>query len=132
MPGLCEVEPYTTVAHLESEVEGRLRDPHDGAGLLAATLPPASVAGCLKLQALRVIDRLEQRRRGPYCGALGLWLPDGRMDWSVGIRQAWLRGGSALVQVGAGIVADSQPEREWRELQWKARATLSWLGRLGG
>jgi para-aminobenzoate synthetase component 1 len=132
VPALCEVEPYATVAHLESEVEGQLQDPHDAATLLAATLPPASVAGCPKVQALRVIARLERRCRGPYCGALGYWLPDGRADWSVGIRQAWLDASGATVQVGAGIVADSQPEREWQELQWKARATLAWLGRLRG
>lgn len=127
VPHLLQAEPYATLWHLESEVTGRLRDPHDGAGLLAATLPPASVTGCPKIQAMHVIARLEQRRRGPYCGTAGVWWPDGRADWSVGIRQVVLERDGATVSVGAGIVADSNPAQEWAEVCLKARGALRWL-----
>ena len=128
VPVLLQAVPYATLWHLESEVRGILRQPHDGAGLLAATLPPASVVGCPKIQAMHVIARLEGRRRGPYCGTAGVWLPDGRADWAVGIRQVLLTASGAQLSVGAGIVADSQPEREWQEIRLKARGALRWLG----
>ncbi len=129
---LCEPTPYATLWHLESEVHSVLRNPDDRAGLLEATLPPASVTGCPKIQATRVIGRLEQRWRGPYCGALGLDLPDGALDLAVGIRQVWLQPGHAVLQVGAGIVAQSEPEREWQELCVKAQGALRLLATLRG
>jgi anthranilate/para-aminobenzoate synthase component I len=70
---------------------------------------------------------LEQRRRGPYCGTAGVWWPDGRADWSVGIRQVVLDRDGATVSVGAGIVADSNPAQEWAEVCLKARGALRWL-----
>lgn len=132
VPVLLHAEPYATLWHLESEVRGTLRQPNDGAGLLEATLPPASVVGCPKIQAMHVIARLEGRRRGPYCGTAGLWLPDGRADWAVGIRQVLLTASGAQLSVGAGIVADSQPDREWQEIRLKARGALRWLGAMHG
>ncbi len=129
---LCEPVPYATLWHLESEVRATLRDPSDRAALLEATLPPASVTGCPKIQATRVIARLEQRWRGPYCGALGLDLPDIGLDLAVGIRQVWLEPGRATLQVGAGIVAQSEPEREWQELCVKAQGALRLLATLQG
>lgn len=127
VPVLLEAIPYATLWHLESEIRGQLRDLHAGADLLEATLPPASVTGCPKVQAMQVIARLEQRRRGPYCGTAGVWLADGRADWSVGIRQVVLDERGAWLSVGAGIVADSQPDREWEEIRLKAQGALRWL-----
>ena len=75
----------------------------------------------------RFIATKEQRRRGPYCGALGYALPSGEAQWSVGIRQAILQAGQAWIGVGAGIVADSQPEAEWAEVCLKAHSGLQWL-----
>ena len=124
---LCEPTPYSTLWHLESEVHATLREPRDRKGLFAATLPPASVTGCPKIQATRLIARLESRWRGPYCGALGLELQDGRLDLAVGIRQLWLQPGQATLHVGAGIVAQSQPAKEWRELCLKAEGALRLL-----
>lgn len=130
VPTLLACEPYATVWHLESEVHARLARPRAVADWLEATLPPASVTGCPKVQAMRVIAELEGRRRGPYCGTAGLWLPDGRADLSVGIRQLVLRDGTAQLSVGAGIVADSDPGREWLEVCLKARSALGLLGAL--
>ena len=127
---LCEPTPYATLWHLESEVHGRLRQPDDRDALLQATLPPASVTGCPKIQATQVIGRLEQRWRGPYCGALGVDLPELGLDLAVGIRQVWLEAGRATLQVGAGIVAQSEPEREWQELCIKAQSALRLLATL--
>lgn len=124
VPVLLEAVPYATLWHLESEVAGELVEPLDRAALLAATLPPASVTGCPKIQATQVIARLERRRRGPYCGALGLWQPDGHVDLAVGIRQLVVWPDRAVLNVGAGLVADSSPEAEWREVCLKAASAL--------
>ncbi len=127
---LCAPTPYATLWHLESEVHGTLRVPDDRVALLTATLPPASVTGCPKIQATQVIGRLEHRWRGPYCGALGLDLPGVGLDLAVGIRQVWLEPDVATLQVGAGIVAQSDPEREWQELCIKAQSALRLLATL--
>lgn len=134
---LCEPTPYATLWHLESEVHGKLRNPADRQELLRATLPPASVTGCPKIQATQVIARLEKRWRGPYCGALGvdiagqpLEIFGQGLDLAVGIRQVWLTADRAELQVGAGIVAQSQPLREWQELCLKAESALRLLGTL--
>jgi len=123
VPELLQAVAYKTLWHLESEVWGRLKN-RSPAALLAVTLPPASVTGCPKVQAMRVIARTEARRRGPYCGTVGVWLPDGRSDASVAIRQLVQVDGRARLDVGAGIVADSQPAAEWRELCLKAASGL--------
>ena len=130
VPALCEATAYATLWHLESEVRGVLRHPDDRAGLLQATLPPASVTGCPKIQATRVIGQIERRWRGPYCGALGVDLPGVGLDLAVGIRQVWLESGCARLQVGAGIVAQSEPAREWQELCVKAQGALRLLATL--
>lgn len=123
---------YKTLWHLESEVQATLQQPQTHTHLLTATLPPASVTGCPKIQAMRVIERLESNRRGPYCGALGMVLPDGRADWSVGIRQAILWPDRAVVRSGAGIVADSVPAAEWTEVCLKTQSALRLLQVLEG
>lgn len=129
---LLQTEAYATVWHLESEIEGQLLQPGLLQPLLEVALPPASVTGCPKLQALHVIAERERSQRGPYCGALGVAMPDGSSDWSVAIRTLVFADGLVRAQVGAGIVADSDPEREWQELLWKARAPLTALAGLAG
>jgi para-aminobenzoate synthetase/4-amino-4-deoxychorismate lyase len=130
-PALLALTGYRTLWHLESEVRAVLRADARLADVLAATLTPASVAGAPKVAAMRLYSALEGRRRGPYCGAFGLLLPERRARLAVGIRLALLPARGPLeVPVGAGIVADSDPAREWAELLVKARATLAWLGRL--
>lgn len=129
---LLQTEAYATVWHLESEIAGQLLQPELLQPLLEVALPPASVTGCPKLQALHVIAERERSQRGPYCGALGVAMPDGSSDWSVAIRTLVFADGLVRAQVGAGIVADSDPEREWQELLWKARAPLTALAGLAG
>ena len=124
VPTLLEAVGYRTLWHLESEVQATLPAAVRASDLLAATLPPASVTGCPKIAAMRAIATLEGRRRGPYCGAVGVWLPDGTVDLAVGIRGVLQRGRRARFDVGAGIVADSEPEAEWLETCLKAEAAL--------
>lgn len=124
---LLEAVPYRTLWHLESEVQASLPQQTSATQLLQATLPPASVTGCPKVAAMTAIALLEGRRRGPYCGTLGVWHPDGRADLSVAIRGIAMRDTRAWLDVGAGIVADSRPEAEWEEICLKARAALRGL-----
>lgn len=127
---LLATEPYATLWHLESEIAASLTRPRRLDALLEATMPAASVTGCPKIQAMRVIAQLEQRRRGPYCGAVGLALPRGPVDLAVAIRTLWLDDRHAHFAVGAGLVADSAPEAEWAETCLKARSPLAILAAL--
>lgn len=114
---------YATLWHLESEVQGRLAT-RDLGSILAATLPPASVTGCPKVQAMKAIVHSERRWRGPYCGATFCLDPDGTDDFAVAIRTLRFDRGQARIDVGAGIVADSEPAAEWRETCRKAMGAL--------
>jgi len=118
-----EVEAFSTLFHRTATVRARW-DPRQGlARLFAATFPPASITGAPKVRALRAIAELEQRARGPYCGCLGYWLPgtNPHGDFSVLIRTATHSSGHLRLAVGAGIVWDSDPQREWEETQLKGR-----------
>jgi aminodeoxychorismate synthase component I len=121
---LAAVESYATVHHLVSTVRGRLRPGADAFDLLRAAFPPGSMTGAPKLAAMRLLDRLEPVRRGPYAGALGYLDARGGASLSVVIRTALLRAGRAFVHTGGGVVADSDPAAEWRESEDKARALL--------
>ncbi|HEX9792425.1 MAG TPA: chorismate-binding protein, partial [Planctomycetota bacterium] len=116
-----ELESYPTLHHRTASVRARW-DPARGlAALLRATFPPASVSGAPKVRALQAIAELEAEARGPYCGTLGVWEPGSpRGDFSVLIRTAVCTAGRTHLRVGAGIVWDSDPEREWRETLLKA------------
>ncbi|MSQ83222.1 MAG: anthranilate synthase component I family protein [Myxococcales bacterium] len=120
---LLSTQAYETLWHLESEVSGQLRS-GSLADLLQATLPPASVTGCPKVQAMRVIAQLERRRREVYCGTVFCALPDGTADFAVAIRTLVLDAATARIAVGSGIVADSVPAAEWRETCRKAQSGL--------
>ena len=118
-----EVERFATLHHRTATVRARW-DPSLGfARLWAAVFPPASVTGAPKVRALQAIAELELEERGPYCGALGWWRPGARPEgeFSVLIRTAVAAGGRLRLRVGAGIVWDSDPQREWEETLLKSR-----------
>ncbi len=123
VPSAGTVTSYPTLFHRVASVQARW-DPRQGIGaLFAATFPPASVTGAPKVRALQAIAELEARARGPYCGCLGYWLPGAlpRADFSVLIRTATLSREQIRLAVGAGIVWDSQPAKEWEETLLKGR-----------
>ena len=117
-----QVERYSRVMHLVSQVTGRLRDDRDAFDLFASTFPAGTVSGAPKIRAMQIIDELEPVRRGPYAGAIGYFSFLGDMDLCIGIRTIVSTGDRAYLQAGAGIVADSVPEREHRETLSKAAA----------
>lgn len=126
---LMGVERYSHVMHLVSEVRGTLRPEHDALAALAACFPAGTVSGAPKVRSMQIIDELEPTRRGPYAGAVGYIGWGGRtLDTAIAIRSAVIREGRAWTQAGAGIVADSDPEAEYRETESKARAVLKALG----
>jgi len=117
------VERYSHVMHIVSQVEGELRDDVDAVDLLAATFPAGTVSGAPKVRAMEIIHELEPVSRGPYAGAVGYIGYGGRrMDTAIAIRTAVIHGGQVHIQAGAGIVADSVPEREYQECMNKALA----------
>src|SRR4051794_20878781 len=127
------IERYSHVMHLVSEVRGRLRPELDALAALAACFPAGTVSGAPKVRAMQIIDELEPTRRGPYAGAVGYVGWGARtLDTAIAIRTCVMRGGRAWVQAGAGIVADSDPEAEWRETEAKARAVVVALALAGG
>ena len=119
------VERYSHVQHIVSEVRGRLRDGLDAVDALRACFPAGTVSGAPKVRAMQILDELERTRRGPYAGAVGYvgW-GAGNLDTAIAIRTAVIKGGTAYVQAGAGIVADSVPAKEYEETESKAGAVL--------
>ncbi|MFH1149991.1 MAG: chorismate-binding protein [Actinomycetota bacterium] len=120
---LMEIERYSHVMHMVSEVEGSL----DGVGnhaLLRASFPAGTVIGAPKVRASEIIDELEPDARGAYAGAIGYISYSGDMDTCIAIRTVVLREGRATVQAGGGIVADSVPSSEYQESRNKARAVV--------
>jgi anthranilate synthase component I len=128
---LMVVERYSHVLHLVSEVQGDLRHEVSAMDALRASFPAGTMTGAPKVRAMQIIDELEPERRGPYAGAVGYLAADGgRMDLAITIRTCVIANGVASVQVGAGIVHDSVPAREWEETESKARALLTAIGRV--
>jgi len=122
VPDLFTIERYSHVIHIVSRVTGRLRDGLDACDLLRATFPAGTVSGAPKVRAMEIIEELESVRRGPYAGAVGYFGFNGNMDTCITIRTILLQGDVVYLQAGAGIVADSDPGREWEETGHKARA----------
>jgi anthranilate synthase component 1 len=128
---LMTVEKYSHVLHLVSQVEGQLPPGRSTLDVFRATFPAGTMTGAPKVRAMEIIDTLEPERRGPYAGAVGyVAYGDRRMDLAITIRTCVIAGGEANVQCGAGIVADSVPEKEWEETENKARAMLTAIGRV--
>jgi anthranilate synthase component I len=117
-----KVERYSHVMHLVSQVEGTLRPGLQAFDVLRACFPAGTVSGAPKKRAMELIEELETSRRGAYAGAMGYFDFHGNADFCITIRTALFRGGRVECGVGAGIVADSDPDEEWKETCDKARA----------
>ena len=120
-----QIERYSHVQHLVSEVRGQLQDGYDALDVFRACFPAGTVSGAPKVRAMEIIDELEPERRGPYAGAVGYvgWGATS-MDTCIAIRAALVLKDRVVVQAGAGIVADSDPAREFAESEAKAQAVL--------
>jgi anthranilate synthase component I len=119
-----QVERYSHVMHIVSNVEGVLKDGMTSMDVLKATFPAGTLTGAPKVHAMEVIDQLEPSKRGIYGGACGYLSFAGDMDIAIAIRTGIVKDGTLYVQAAAGIVADSVPELEWKETEAKARALL--------
>jgi anthranilate synthase component 1 len=122
---LMTVERYSHVMHLVSNVEGDLKDGLDAFDVLAACFPAGTVSGAPKVRAMEIIEELEPTRRGPYAGAVGYFSYSGNMDTCITIRTLIVKDGKVYVQAGAGIVADSEPEKEYIETMNKAKGMMT-------
>jgi para-aminobenzoate synthetase component 1 len=124
VPELLTVEYYSHVMHLVSQVEGKLASGRTAIDVIAATFPGGTITGAPKVRTMEIIEELEPVRRGPYTGSLG-WIDyNGNMELNIIIRTLAVKGSTAYLQTGAGIVIDSDPYREYRECRNKARAVM--------
>lgn len=116
---LCTVKRFTNLYHLESEVQGTLKPGRHVSDVLRAVIPGGSISGAPKIRAVEIIEELENRRRGPYCGAIGFFGSAGWVDTSIAIRILYIDEDRIFFHAGGGIVADSTPEGEYEELMLK-------------
>jgi anthranilate synthase component 1/para-aminobenzoate synthetase component 1 len=121
------LESYSHVTHIVSNVTGELVPGKDVFDIIKAVFPGGTITGVPKIRCMEIIDELEPTARGPYTGSLGYLSYSGDMDLNIIIRTFIIKDGWAHVQVGAGIVADSDPEKEYRETLYKAEALLKTL-----
>lgn len=128
---MMHIERYSHVMHIVSDVIGRLRENRDCFDALGSCFPAGTLSGAPKIRAMEIIDELETQRRGLYGGALGYIDFGGNLDTCIVIRTILYNRGIAHVQVGAGIVADSVPAREYEETVHKASALFSAIGEAG-
>jgi para-aminobenzoate synthetase component I len=128
VPALCDVVSHSNVHHLESRVEGVLRDDVGPVDILRALLPGGSITGAPKIRAVEIIDELEPVRRAVYTGALGYWDVSGGCDWNIAIRTISVVDGVAYFHAGGGVVADSTPAGEYEETLVKASGMMRALG----
>lgn len=125
---LMTLESYRHVHHIVSEVRGELRDEATPAAVLRAVFPGGTITGCPKVRCMQIIAELEQAARGAYTGSFGYINRDGDMDFNILIRTIAQRGRDINLRAGAGIVADSDPQRELHETRAKAKGMLAALG----
>lgn len=128
---LMYVERYSHVMHIVSTVSGRLARDKSAYDALRAAFPAGTVSGAPKIRAMEIIDELEPTLRGPYAGIYGYFGFNGNLDCGITIRTIVMKDGQAYVQAGAGIVADSVPEREYTETKNKARALFAAIDQAG-
>ncbi len=121
---LMVVERYSHVMHIVSDITGRLKEGRDGFDVIRAAFPAGTVTGAPKVRAMEIIDELEKVRRGPYAGCVGYFSFSGNLDSCITIRTIVIKDNVAYIQAGAGIVADSKPEKEYEETLNKAAALL--------
>jgi para-aminobenzoate synthetase component 1 len=127
VPELFALERYATVHHLVSTVVGELAPGADALDLLQATFPGGSITGAPKVRAMEIIAELEPSERGVYCGSIGYFSVTGDLDTSIAIRTAVALGDRVYFSAGGGIIADSDPEQEYRETLDKARGLIDVL-----
>jgi len=125
---LMGIERYSHVMHIVSNVVGKLRGGLTAFDVLRAAFPAGTVSGAPKVRAMQIISELEPFRRGIYAGAVGYFDLQGSMDFCIAIRTIVMSGGEAMIQAGAGIVADSDPAREWDEILNKAKILFRAVG----
>ncbi len=121
---LMGIEKYSHVMHIVSDVQGKIRADLDSIDVFKACFPAGTVSGAPKIRAMELIEELEPTRRGPYAGAVGYLSFSGDMDTCITIRTAIIKNNIAYLQAGAGIVADSVPEKEYEETLNKARVLI--------
>jgi anthranilate synthase component 1 len=126
---LLSLERYSHVMHLVSNVRGRLREGVRPVDVVRACFPAGTVSGAPKIRAMEIIEELERHRRGIYAGAVGYFDFHGNLDLAIAIRTLLFRDGHAYLGVGAGIVIDSDPKREYEETMSKGQALLAALAR---
>ncbi|MBP3040709.1 anthranilate synthase component I [Bacillaceae bacterium Marseille-Q3522] len=119
-----QVERYTHVMHLVSEVEGKLKDGITAADALIVSLPAGTVTGAPKIRAMEIINELEKTKRGVYSGAIGYISTNGNSDFALAIRTMILKDNTAYIQAGAGVVYDSVPQKEYEETNQKLKFFL--------
>lgn len=122
-----QIKRFSHVSHIASRVTGELADNMDAFDVIAAAIPAGTLSGAPKKRACEIIDEIEGKKRGVYGGALGYIDLTGNMDMCIGIRMAALKDGKVYVQAGAGVVADSRPEKEYQETINKAHAVMDAL-----
>lgn len=132
VPEFMQVHKYSHVQHIVSRVMGNLREGCQSYDALKAVFPAGTVSGAPKPRAMEIIEELEPARRGPYAGAVGYFSYNGNADFAITIRTLFADKEKAHIQAGAGIVADSVPEREWLETESKAEALMKALEVAGG
>jgi anthranilate synthase component 1 len=121
---LMSIEKYSHVMHIVTDVSGRLKKGKDAFDVINATFPAGTVTGAPKVRAMEIIDELENVRRSTYAGSVGYFSFSGNLDCCITIRTIMIKDGTAYIQAGAGIVADSKPEKEYQETLNKAKALV--------
>ena len=132
LPEFMQVHQFSHVQHIVSQVVGDLHDGLESFDALQSVFPAGTVSGAPKVRAMEIIEELEPSRRGPYAGAVGYFSCNGNADFAITIRTLFAEGNSAYIQAGAGIVADSNPEKEWMETEFKAKALMKALEHVAG
>ncbi len=127
VPEFMQVHQFSHVQHIVSKVIGELKDGKDCFEAIRSIFPAGTVSGAPKIRAMEIIQELEKESRGPYAGALGYFSKNMCADFAITIRTLVVKGNKAYIQAGAGIVADSVPEKEWFETEQKASALIDAL-----
>jgi len=121
---LMKVERYSHVMHMVSNVEGRLRSDATPSDVIKASFPAGTVSGAPRIRAMEIIEEIEPSKRGLYAGAVGYFSLQNHLDFCIAIRTFVIRNDKVSIQAGAGIVADSVPEREYEETCNKAKGLM--------
>lgn len=128
---LMVIEKYSHVMHIVSNVKGKLKKGLKADSVMRSTFPAGTLSGAPKVRAMQIISEFEKEKRGPYGGAVAYYSFNGNLNSAITIRTAVLKDGKAYIQAGAGLVADSDPQKEYEECQNKARGMLKALSLAG-